>query len=139
MIVNAQHGSTSSLQRRFKIGYSRAGRIMDMLEEKGIVGPQNGSKPREVLVDASELAQIKALDSQPDIAGVDYKPEEESDVKINTDEDVSEDNKKANKDSDKKQSSSLIEEDIEDADLLENSTKEQGKFDSKDLVEEDIE
>lgn len=63
MIVNAQHGSTSSLQRRFKIGYARAGRIMDMLEEKGIVGPQNGSKPREVMVDMSELEQIKALES----------------------------------------------------------------------------
>lgn len=63
MIVNAQHGSTSSLQRRFKIGYARAGRIMDMLEEKGIVGPQNGSKPREVLLDATELEQLKALES----------------------------------------------------------------------------
>ncbi|MDO5329537.1 MAG: DNA translocase FtsK 4TM domain-containing protein [Coriobacteriia bacterium] len=61
MVVSAQHGSTSSLQRRFKIGYARAGRIMDMLEEKGIVGPQNGSKPREVLVDHSELDGIKAL------------------------------------------------------------------------------
>ena len=66
MIVNAQHGSTSSLQRRFKVGYARAGRIMDMLEEKGIVGPQNGSKPREVLVDMSELEQIKALESSGD-------------------------------------------------------------------------
>ena len=63
MIVNAQHGSTSSLQRRFKIGYARAGRIMDMLEEKGIVGPQNGSKPREVLLSATELEQLKALES----------------------------------------------------------------------------
>ena len=66
MIVNAQHGSTSSLQRRFKIGYSRAGRIMDMLEEKGIVSPQNGSKPREVLVDLMELEGIKALESYND-------------------------------------------------------------------------
>ena len=63
MIVQNGHGSTSSLQRRFKIGYSRAGRIMDMLEEKGIVGPQNGSKPRDVLVDSSELEGIKALEA----------------------------------------------------------------------------
>lgn len=61
MVVSAQHGSTSSLQRRFKIGYARAGRIMDMLEEKGIVGPQNGSKPREVLIDHMELESLKAL------------------------------------------------------------------------------
>jgi len=42
--------SASLLQRRFKVGYNRAARIVDLLEERGIVGPQNGSKPREVLV-----------------------------------------------------------------------------------------
>ena len=42
--------SASLIQRRFKIGYNRAARIIDLLEERGIVGPQNGSKPREVLV-----------------------------------------------------------------------------------------
>ncbi len=80
MIVNAQHGSTSSLQRRFKIGYARAGRIMDMLEEKGIVGPQNGSKPREVLVDALELEGIKVLES-----GDGDRPESVEDVQILSD------------------------------------------------------
>lgn len=70
MIVNAQHGSTSSLQRRFKIGYARAGRIMDMLEEKGIVGPQNGSKPREVLLSATELEQLKALENDTGVSKI---------------------------------------------------------------------
>ena len=42
--------SASLIQRRFKVGYNRAARIVDLLEERGIVGPQNGSKPREVLV-----------------------------------------------------------------------------------------
>lgn len=42
--------SASLLQRRFRLGYARAERCIDILEEKGIVGPQNGSKPREVLV-----------------------------------------------------------------------------------------
>ena len=42
--------SASLLQRRFKIGYNRAARVVDLLEERGIVGPANGSKPREVLV-----------------------------------------------------------------------------------------
>jgi S-DNA-T family DNA segregation ATPase FtsK/SpoIIIE len=42
--------SASLLQRRFRLGYNRAARIVDLLEERGIIGPANGSKPREVLV-----------------------------------------------------------------------------------------
>ena len=57
IVVSSGLGSTSNIQRRLKVGYSRAGRIMDMLEEKGVVGPPNGSKPREVLVDAMELEE----------------------------------------------------------------------------------
>lgn len=56
LIVQNQHGSTSLIQRRLKLGYNRAGRIMDQLEAMGIVGPNEGSKPREVLVyDEMEL------------------------------------------------------------------------------------
>jgi len=50
LIVSTQQGSTSAIQRRFSIGYNRAGRIMDQLEAAGIVGPFEGSKPRQVLV-----------------------------------------------------------------------------------------
>ncbi len=56
LVVETQHGSTSMIQRRLKLGYNRAGRIMDQLEALGIVGPADGSKPREVLYyDVAEL------------------------------------------------------------------------------------
>jgi S-DNA-T family DNA segregation ATPase FtsK/SpoIIIE len=56
LIVIHQQGSTSLIQRKFSIGYNRAGRIMDQLEKAGIVGPTQGSKPRDVLcVDETDL------------------------------------------------------------------------------------
>lgn len=66
IVVSAGTASTSNLQRRLSVGYSRAGRIMDSLESKGIVGPPNGSKPREVLVDPLELESLKAFELNDD-------------------------------------------------------------------------
>lgn len=57
-IVQRQVGSTSLLQRKFNIGYNRAGRLMDQMEAAGIIGPVNGSKPRNILVDSITLEQI---------------------------------------------------------------------------------
>ena len=59
MIVIQQQGSTSLIQRKFAIGYNRAGRLMDQLEAAGIVGPFEGSKARQVLVqDEYSLEQV---------------------------------------------------------------------------------
>ena len=68
-VIKEQKASTSFLQRKFSIGYSKAARMIDMLEEEGVVGPENGSKPREVLVSTNND------DNQEDFE--DYQEEEE--------------------------------------------------------------
>ncbi|MGB4442490.1 MAG: DNA translocase FtsK 4TM domain-containing protein [Coriobacteriia bacterium] len=64
IVVTSGMGSTSLLQRRLKVGYARAGRIMDMLEMKGVVGQPDGSRPREVLVDVEDLEALKHFERE---------------------------------------------------------------------------
>lgn len=57
-VISQGTASASSLQRRFRVGYNRAARIIDMMEERGIVSQPMGSKPRSVLVDELELEEL---------------------------------------------------------------------------------
>ena len=59
LVVSQGQASVSMLQRRFRIGYNRAARIIDMMEERQIVGPQDGSRPRQVLISEADLMEMR--------------------------------------------------------------------------------
>ncbi len=66
VVVETGQASTTFIQRKFKVGYARAGRIIDQLEERGIISGYQGSKPRQVLMTKEKLAELKMSSGQPE-------------------------------------------------------------------------
>ena len=80
VVLDCGRASTSFLQRKLSVGYSRGSKIMDQLEDKGIIGPQDGAKPREIRINRQQWIQMQAQGPAPDFTAenteqISFEPE----------------------------------------------------------------
>jgi hypothetical protein len=125
-VIDAGKASTSYLQRKLRVGYARAARIMDLLEEAGVVGPSQGSKPREVLITGDEDDTI-------------YEDEDMGEDPINTDHSQGQQASESDSElSDDFEEDDDDEEDYNDDSSDQDDDEEYEYFDDEDESEEDI-
>jgi DNA segregation ATPase FtsK/SpoIIIE, S-DNA-T family len=74
LVVQTETASVSMIQRRLRVGYTRAGRLIDMLERRGVISGYEGSKPRQVLVTQADLPRVLSGDAEPEAVAVDADP-----------------------------------------------------------------
>lgn len=128
IIVESDKASASFLQRRMKIGYARAARILDELEEAGIVGPADGAKPRDILITETEISTSMDMGQELNVF------DDEDDVQQSTNYDQEEDNDEEDTDLDDEDIESDLD-DLEDED--EDTIDEDGDNDEDEDEEED--
>ena len=145
IIIAAGKASTSLLQRRLRIGYSRAASILDMLEETGIIGPSNGSKPREILISreqyenslSNQTASMPVHDRQESQAPDNYLyPEEESPLIFDDSINSEEDEKVVEEDDEEEQIETYSNNEPEEVDSKKNDKQKNKK--SNEFVEDDF-